>query len=97
MPRLLPGCLRCRGIEGDTCAFCEGGRLRRRRVRHFFAVGRDLVVIDDVPAYVCSQCGERYFVQQTVRDMRRLSREHSLLRKRVSFPRMDFARGRESQ
>lgn len=85
MPRLLPGCLRCRGIEGNTCAFCEGGRLRRRRVRHFFAVGRDLVVIDDVPAYVCSQCGERYFVRQTVRDMRRLSREHSLLRIRYFF------------
>ena len=97
MPRLLPSCLRCRGIEGDTCGFCEGGRLRRRRVRHFFAVGRDVVVIDDVPAYVCSQCGERYFVQQTVRDMRRLSRERSLLRKRISFPRMDFEQGRESK
>ena len=77
-------------MEGERCDFCKSGRLRTRRVREYYKVGRGLVVLDDVPAYVCAQCGHRYFEVQVTRDMRRLSRRRSLLKGRVSFPRVSF-------
>ena len=78
-------------MKGDRCDFCESGRLRARRVRHYHRVGNSgLVVMDRVPAYVCDQCGHRYFDAEVVKEMERLSRRRSLLKDRVSFPRVQF-------
>lgn len=77
-------------MEGERCDFCRSGRLRAQRVREYYRLGRGLVVIDNVPAYVCGQCGHRYFEARVTRGMRRLSRRRSLLKDRVSFPRVSF-------
>lgn len=77
-------------MEGERCDFCKSGRLRARLVREYYRVGRGLIIMDDVPAYVCAECGHRYFEAQVTRDMRRLSRRRSLLKDRVSLPRVSF-------
>ena len=76
-------------MEGERCDFCEG-RLLARRIREYYRVGKGLVVIDDVPAYVCDRCGERYFDAATAKRMRGLARRRSRLPERVSFPRVSF-------
>jgi len=42
------------------CYFCKG-KIEEKRVRVDFRWGDELVVIEDVPAEVCQQCGEKYF------------------------------------
>lgn len=47
------------------CSACERGHLLRDRVRSAFWVGEGLVVIEDIPAFVCDSCGERFFDDET--------------------------------
>lgn len=77
-------------MEGDRCDFCESGRLCGRRVREYYRVGKGLVVIDGVPAFVCDRCGERYYEADVAKQMRLLSRRRSSLKEKVSFPRVSF-------
>jgi len=55
----------------EPCDFCDG-RLRPRRVRVVRSRGRKLIVIDNVPATVCDQCGMRYYDAPVVRSMEAL-------------------------
>lgn len=78
-------------LNGERCDFCDSGRLRLRRVREYYRGGRSMVIIDSVPAFVCDQCGHRYFAAKVAKDMRTLFRRRSRLKDRVSFPRVSFA------
>ncbi len=42
------------------CDFCGGKTVRRLVKKHHWRKGR-LFVVEDVPAEVCRNCGERYF------------------------------------
>ena len=42
------------------CYFCKG-KTEKQRVTVDYRWGDKLVVIENVPAEVCTQCGERYF------------------------------------
>jgi YgiT-type zinc finger domain-containing protein len=44
----------------DRCTFCKG-RLEERKTEFIARAGGEVVVIKDVPAYVCEQCGEEYY------------------------------------
>lgn len=48
------------------CFSC-GGQLKRKKVDIARYRGKDLIVLNDVPALVCTQCGEKYFEAQTSR------------------------------
>lgn len=52
----------------EPCDFCPG-TLHPKRVRVIRSRGRKLVIIDDVPATVCSRCGMRYYDATVVRGM----------------------------
>lgn len=43
-----------------TCVFCKG-KVVLQKVTFDARVGEHLIIIKDVPAEVCLQCGERYF------------------------------------
>jgi len=49
-----------------------------------------LVVMDNVPAYVCNQCGHRYFDGEVVEEMDRVSRRRSQLKRKVTLPQFTF-------
>ena len=44
-------------LENDRCYFC-GGRLTSDLATMPFVVGSSIVIIKQVPAQVCAQCGE---------------------------------------
>jgi len=44
----------------SKCAIC-GGKVEEREVSEEVRVGNDFVVIDNVIAGVCMECGERYY------------------------------------
>jgi YgiT-type zinc finger domain-containing protein len=55
------------------CYFCKG-KIVEQRVRVDFRWGNDLVVIEDVPAEVCRQCGEKYFSPEVYKEMENLAK-----------------------
>lgn len=56
-----------------TCVFCRG-RVAPRKVTFDARVGDRLVIIKDVPAEVCIQCGERYFAPEVSRQIDELAK-----------------------
>lgn len=59
----------------DTCYFCTRGILEEKRVTVDFRWGEKLTIIENVPAKVCNECGERYYAAAIVRHMEQLSKE----------------------
>ena len=49
----------------DTCERC-GGDVELRLVRFCVCEANPMIVVENVPAEVCSQCGERSFTGETV-------------------------------
>lgn len=52
-------------MEGETCDFCLEGLLGCHLVREYYRVKNGLVVMENVPAYVCSRCDERKLITST--------------------------------
>ena len=44
-------------LENDRCYFC-GGKLQSKRATIPFVMNSSVVVVKNVPAEVCTQCGE---------------------------------------
>ena len=63
------------GSEGEhaRCLACNSGKLSAAEVKTAIWHGAKLVVVEDVPAFVCDQCGEQYYEDETamVLDMMR--------------------------
>lgn len=55
------------------CYFCKG-RVSEQKVKVDFHWGEELVVIEDVPAEVCEQCGEKYLDADVYREMEILAK-----------------------
>lgn len=58
-----------------TCYVCGKGILEDRIVTVDFRWGRKLIVIEDVPAKVCNECGERYYSADVSRRMEKIAIE----------------------
>ena len=42
------------------CCFCQG-TVQKKKIRHVHQWSEHVYIFEDVPAEVCSQCGEIYF------------------------------------
>ncbi len=67
--------------EGETCECC-GGTIVEKRVTLHRKVKGSYVLIEDVPAGVCTQCGMRYYaanvlktIKESMRGRRKATRE----------------------
>jgi YgiT-type zinc finger domain-containing protein len=54
------------------CYFCKG-KVIPQKVKVDFRWGEKLKVIEDVPAGVCQQCGEKYFQSAVYKEMEKLA------------------------
>ena len=66
---------------GETCEYC-GGPITEKRVTLHRKVKGNYVVIERVPAGVCTECGTRYYaanvlktVEESIRGRRKAERE----------------------
>lgn len=55
-----------------TCYFCKGTVVSQSTSVDFWW-GEELKIIENVPAGVCQQCGEKYFDSHVYRAMERLA------------------------
>lgn len=67
--------------EGETCEYCGGVIVEKRVTMHRKANGH-YVLIEDVPAGVCTECGARYYaanvlktIEESVHGRRKADRE----------------------
>jgi YgiT-type zinc finger domain-containing protein len=67
--------------EGETCEYC-GGTIVEKRVTLHRKVQGNYVLLENVPAGVCTQCGTRYYsanvlktIEESIRGRRRAERE----------------------
>ena len=52
----------------ESCYFCKG-RVAQQSTSVDFWWGDDLKIIENVPAGVCTQCGEKYFDSPVYKQM----------------------------
>jgi YgiT-type zinc finger domain-containing protein len=57
-----------RAFPSDLCPMCGGGR-RSGRVTYSADLGSVVVVVRDVPATVCEQCGEEWLDDATAAEL----------------------------
>ncbi len=67
--------------EGETCEYC-GGPIVEKRVTLHRKVREEYVLIENVPAGVCTQCGTRYYaanvlktIEENLRGRRQATRQ----------------------
>jgi YgiT-type zinc finger domain-containing protein len=61
-------------VKSTKCSFCEG-RLQRGKTEFVARVEDEVIVIKEVPAYVCEQCGESYYTPEISRKIDEIMRE----------------------
>ncbi len=52
--------------DGETCEYCKGIILEKRVTLHRETKG-DYVLIENVPAGVCTECGTRYYAANVLK------------------------------
>ena len=58
----------------NKCYFCKG-TVNAERVTHVHRWAGRFIILEDVPAEVCQQCGEVYLAPEALKAMDRLARE----------------------
>jgi len=72
------------------CIFC-GGKVELRSVTFVYDYDGDYFFIENVPAEVCTQCGEKTYSPEVTDDMIRLAKRKLRPARRVEVPVFDYA------
>ncbi len=67
------------------CEYCDGV-VREQLVRDDYWVGKQLLIIEDVPAGVCDRCGERYYSAVVMERLERIAARRSKIRRKIHVP-----------
>ena len=73
-----------------TCDRCQG-QMRDQEIRYVLEMPSRLLVIEHVPAKVCSQCGEQLFAPGTVERLQQTAWEGHAPVRVMQTPVFDFA------
>ena len=76
-------------MKSDRCEFCEGVMEQRRILARFRYRGQT-IYIENVPAWVCSQCGEEYYDAPVYKGLEEIARQRERIQRVISFPLAEF-------
>jgi YgiT-type zinc finger domain-containing protein len=71
------------------CYFCKGNVVQQE-ITVDYRWGETLVVINEVPAGVCQQCGEKYLSRDVYRELERMAKNGSHLMGKMSVDILNF-------
>jgi len=71
--------------HGETCEYCDGPIVDKRVTLHR-KVRRKYVVVENVPAGVCKQCGTRYYSASVLKAVEESLRGRRPARREVLVP-----------
>ena len=83
-------------MTGELCALCCEGHLEAKRGREYFRHGEALIIIEDVPAWVCNKCGERYHHARVFKRMHHIAAGSHHLTEHVHVPVAHYQPGDEA-
>src|SRR2546428_13935100 len=69
-------------VESGLCAVCGTPGVRLRHVTRSYGRGRSLLVMENVPVWVCPNCGESYLTADTLAALDRIKAQ----RRKVAVP-----------
>jgi YgiT-type zinc finger domain-containing protein len=69
----------------EPCSLCDG-EMEKKVVEVIKEAGEKVVVVKNVPAWVCKQCGERYYSIDTVERINGMVREVSEEKVKIQKP-----------
>lgn len=75
--------------KGDPCEYCDGTLVARRLQARFHFKGKTIYV-DQVPAWVCTKCGEKYFDAPVYKRLEEIAKQSDQIKKKISFPLADY-------
>ena len=61
-------------MKANRCSFCKG-KLYEGKTQFVAKVGDEVILIKDVPAIVCENCGEAYYSPEVSRKMDEVMRD----------------------
>ncbi|HJW85058.1 MAG TPA: YgiT-type zinc finger protein [Candidatus Brocadiaceae bacterium] len=73
----------------DICSYCEG-EIDLRSIRARFHFKGKTIYVDNVPASVCSTCGEHYFDAPVYKRLEEIAKHSEGIKKTVSFPLAEY-------
>ena len=71
--------------HANLCEFCEG-TVEHRQIRARFHFHGQTIYVDNVPAWVCTQCGEQFATHQSTNAWKPLPGTVSTLLRPCAFP-----------
>ncbi|RPJ10767.1 MAG: type II toxin-antitoxin system MqsA family antitoxin [Deltaproteobacteria bacterium] len=73
----------------EKCYFCKG-KVVQQQITVDYRWGDTLVVIKDVPAAVCQQCGEKYLSSDVYKELERMAKNKSHLMGKMTVDVLNF-------
>ena len=70
--------------------FAEG-KVEHRKVTFVYDYDKDYFLIENVPAEVCTQCGEKTYAPEVTDDLIRFAKKRSKPERTVKIPVFDYA------
>lgn len=78
--------------EQPACEYCHSALpLTPKSVTVYRKRKKQVYVIENVPAQVCQNCGERYFTAEVVQTMEKLIDQPEAQQRKISVPVIAFA------
>jgi len=71
--------------DNETCEYCGGSIVEKRVTLHRKVKGRYLI-IENVPAGVCTQCGTRYYAANVLKMIEETTRGHRNIKREARVP-----------
>jgi len=71
--------------DNEICEYCGGPIVEKRVTLHRKVRGKYLI-IENVPAGVCTQCGTRYYAANVLKMIEETTRGHRKVRREVRVP-----------
>lgn len=75
--------------EGETCEYC-GGAIVERRISLHRKIRKRYVLIENVPAGVCKECGTRYFAANVLKTVEESIHGRRVAKREVLVPVYQF-------
>lgn len=73
-----------------TCYFCKG-KVAPKRIQHIHRWGKQVFILENVPAEVCQQCGEIYFAPDVLAGMDKIATSNTRPKTTLAVPVYSFA------
>lgn len=76
-------------MKADKCEFCEGEMRKQIKLVRFRYLG-ETIYVENVPVWVCHNCGEEYFDAKIYKRLEEIARQRERIQRVISFPLAKF-------